>query len=81
MRSHHRQTLSSFLLGEEKSDSASLTSLLLLVIMFMRNLEPGGVVLLLNVGGCIRSLLYLLIVILESDHYDPDLKFFFITID
>ena len=48
MRSHRRQTLSSFLLGEEKSDSASLTSLLLLAIMFMRSLDPGGVVLLLN---------------------------------
>ena len=69
------------MLGEEKSDSASLTSLLLLAAAIgMRNLDPGGVVLLLN-GRCIRSLLYSLIVILESDHYDPDLKFYSFKID
>ena len=40
------------MLGEEKSDSASLTSLLLLAAAIgMRNLDPGGVVLLLRVAS------------------------------
>ena len=58
--SNRRRTLSSFLLGEEKSDSASLTSLLLLAApaaMCMRSLEPGGVVLLLRVASDHGSLI------------------------